>query len=214
MLSVFERDYLERMLRSFADANDIGLDISSNPMTDIIHFNFHLDESTICPIAISLSEVSDDIDINELYEIIIKRVIYENRWNEMRKHKEERMLVSNEILEFFNSMEETSSKRLQGNITTGYHYVDEGESYLPAIQKVIFNDPATIVIWSDGIKTVVKCDCESFDPEKGLAMAIAKRALGNNGNYYETFKKWLPEKPKPVDILQDMYRSKLKNRRR
>ena len=85
---------------------------------------------------------------------------------------------------------------------------------LPCIVKVIFNDPATIVIWEDGSKTVVKCDCESFDPEKGLAMAIAKKALGNRGNYYETFKTWLPEQPKAVDILKEMYRSKPKKRRR
>ena len=85
---------------------------------------------------------------------------------------------------------------------------------LPGIVKVIFNDPATIVIWEDGSKTIVKCDCESFDLEKGLAMAIAKKAFGNKGNYYETFKTWLPEQPKAVDILKDMYRSKPKKRRR
>lgn len=61
------------------------------------------------------------------------------------------------------------------------------------IKKVIFNDPATIVLWTDGAKTVVKCDGEKYDPEKGLAMAICKKALGNKGNYYEVFKKWLPK---------------------
>ena len=64
----------------------------------------------------------------------------------------------------------------------------------PSIKKVIFNDPATIVFWSDGSKTVVKCqDGDIYDPEKGLAMAISKKALGNKGNYCEVFKKWLPE---------------------
>lgn len=61
------------------------------------------------------------------------------------------------------------------------------------IKKVIFNDPATIVFWSDGSKTVVKAHDEPFDPEKGLAMAISKKFLGNKGNYYNEFKKWLPE---------------------
>lgn len=62
------------------------------------------------------------------------------------------------------------------------------------IKKVIFNDPATIVIWKDGTKTVVKCGIDDkFDEEKGLAMAIAKHALGNDGVYYEVFKKWLPK---------------------
>ena len=60
-------------------------------------------------------------------------------------------------------------------------------------KKVIFNDPATIVFWHDGTKTVVKAIDEPFDPEKGLAMAISKKYLGNEGNYYNTFKKWLPE---------------------
>ena len=59
------------------------------------------------------------------------------------------------------------------------------------IKNVIFNDPATIVIWADGTKTVVKTqDGEKFDAEKGLAMAISKKALGNKGNYFEEFKKY------------------------
>lgn len=65
---------------------------------------------------------------------------------------------------------------------------------VPQIKDVIYNDPATIVLWMDGTKTVVKCgDYDIYDPEKGLAMAIAKKTLGNQGNYYETFKRWLPE---------------------
>ena len=63
-----------------------------------------------------------------------------------------------------------------------------------AIEKVIFNDPATIVMWADHTKTVVKCqDGDIFDPEKGLAMAIAKKFFGNKGNYCDVFTKWLPE---------------------
>lgn len=62
------------------------------------------------------------------------------------------------------------------------------------IRKVMFSNPATIVFWSDGEKTIVKCsEREDFDPEKGLAMAIAKRVLGNKGNYYNTFVKYIPE---------------------
>ena len=64
---------------------------------------------------------------------------------------------------------------------------------VPRIKNVIFNDPATIVFWSDNTKTVVKAQNEPFDPEKGLAMAICKKALGNEGNYYNEIKKWLPK---------------------
>lgn len=62
------------------------------------------------------------------------------------------------------------------------------------IKKVYFNEPATVVLWEDGTKTIVRAGADDiYDPEKGLAMAIAKKALGNKGNYYEVFKKWLPE---------------------
>lgn len=67
---------------------------------------------------------------------------------------------------------------------------------IPAIKNVIFNEPATIVFWEDGSKTVVKCqDGDVYNPEKGLAMAISKKALGNEGNYCNEFKKWLSEEP-------------------
>ena len=65
------------------------------------------------------------------------------------------------------------------------------------IKNVIFNDPATIVLWNDGTKTVVKVqDGDVFDPEKGLTMAIVKKLLGNQGNYYNELKKWLPKEEK------------------
>ena len=60
--------------------------------------------------------------------------------------------------------------------------------------KVIYNDPATIAFWSDGTKTIVKAQPgDIFDPEKGLAMVIVKKACGNTGNYYNSFKRWLPK---------------------
>ena len=68
-------------------------------------------------------------------------------------------------------------------------------SLTPTIKDVIFNPPATIVFWSDNTKTVIRAQGdESYDPEKGLAMAISKKMLGNKYDYYHTFlhyqKKW------------------------
>lgn len=71
------------------------------------------------------------------------------------------------------------------------------------IKDVIFNDPATIILWKDGSKTVVKAqDGELYDPEKGFAMAIAKKVLGGQGNYFEVFKKWIPEEEKVKKIYE------------
>ena len=77
---------------------------------------------------------------------------------------------------------------------------DEVNSSRMMIKKAIFNNPATIVFWSDGSKTVVKSHLDDYDPEKGLAMAIAKKALGNEGNYYNVFKKWLPNEDSSEEI--------------
>lgn len=47
-------------------------------------------------------------------------------------------------------------------------------------KRVIFNPPATIVLWEDGTKTVVKCDKrDEYDPKYGLALCYMKKALGN-----------------------------------
>lgn len=46
--------------------------------------------------------------------------------------------------------------------------------------KVIFNNPATIIIWDDGTKTIVKKQKgDRYDKEKGLALCYMKKALGN-----------------------------------
>lgn len=65
---------------------------------------------------------------------------------------------------------------------------------IPGIKKVIFHNPATIVYWNDGTKTVVKCQKgDTYDAEKGLSMAISKKALGNKGNFNKVFKEWVKE---------------------
>lgn len=62
------------------------------------------------------------------------------------------------------------------------------------IKDVIFNNPATIVLWKDGTKTVVKCQDEDvYNPETGLAMCIIKKMCGNKGNYNDVFNEWLPK---------------------
>lgn len=66
-----------------------------------------------------------------------------------------------------------------------------------SIRKVIFNDPATVVLWSDGTKTVVKCGPEDkFDTEKGLAMAIVKKMAGNDNRFHKVFKQYTKKKKK------------------
>jgi len=51
------------------------------------------------------------------------------------------------------------------------------------VKGIKVNGPAIIVFWKDNTKTVVKCENEEFDLEKGLAMALLKRIFRNKGNY-------------------------------
>ena len=72
-------------------------------------------------------------------------------------------------------------------------YNDE-PSILDCIKKVIFQDDYTIIFWNDGSKTSVKCNKEdTYDPEKGLAMALLKELIGNK--YYRDMQKIIEKYP-------------------
>lgn len=48
-------------------------------------------------------------------------------------------------------------------------------------KKVIYNGPATIILWDDGTKTVVKCkEGDPYSHEAGFALAVLKRLTGND----------------------------------
>lgn len=68
---------------------------------------------------------------------------------------------------------------------------------IPPIKKVIFSNPATIVFWEDGTKTVVKCSKDdTFSEYAGLSMCITKKLLGSN--FKKEMNKWC-NKPDTVE---------------
>ena len=59
----------------------------------------------------------------------------------------------------------------------------------PWPKKVIFNGPATTILWKDGTKTTVKCSDEDvWSDDVGIAMCYLKKMLGNKGNYNNIFR--------------------------
>ena len=61
-------------------------------------------------------------------------------------------------------------------------------------KKVIFNEPATIVLWGDNTKTVVKCSPnDTYDKEKGLALCYMKKLFGNDNRFHKKFTEWIKE---------------------
>lgn len=78
---------------------------------------------------------------------------------------------------------------------------------------MIYNPPATIILWENKTKTVVKC-CETdiYDPEKGFAMAVIKKLCGNESAlFHKLFKTWVLESKdtpevniSPINIGMDL----------
>ena len=148
-------------------------------------------------IGVELDGLSNNYATSGLFWICEKNLIPQEDMNKPNytPKEAEKIHIKNdrEIIEDF-----------QDTLTKMFLYSEHNNTILRnknvEIEKVIFNNPATIVFWSDGEKTVVKCSCdEAFDEEKGLAMAISKKVLGNKGNYYNEFKKWLPE----IEVCED-----------
>ena len=96
-----------------------------------------------------------------------------------------------------------SYEDLKGDKTKMGAYIPD--NLLP--KQIIYSNPATIVFWGDGSKTVVKVsDKENFNPYYGFCAALAKKVYGNNslvnkivgGGVYDTPKdKKKKKKKKP-----------------
>ena len=144
-------------------------------------------------------EINNSVVDESYVDLIITNFGLDNELNSsgyQRRHEEYTRLYQSQLSKSFNTeaymtgvIENLICKMDEkiGRLTRG------GKKKL-SIEKVIFNDPATIVFWNNGTKTVVKAqNNEPFDPEKGLAIAISKKFLGNKSNFNNVFKKYLPK---------------------
>lgn len=102
----------------------------------------------------------------------------------------------------YNSMTDVPQKVCQFLVGEA---LEKGSFAPDSIKKVIYNDPATIIFWSDGTKTVVKCmEGENYDPEKGFMAAVTKKVFGDKyGWVMRHHVKPAVENEKKVDTLMD-----------
>jgi len=74
-------------------------------------------------------------------------------------------------------------------------FILEGLTGIPQIKNVIYHDPATIVYWQDGTKTVVKTmHGDIYDEGNGVAMAFMKKIFGSSTKFKKIVAKYIPEK--------------------
>lgn len=134
-----------------------------------------------------LNDIIHDSYAELIIEAEIKKwlAIKNNKLKEGELDMSEAITIDRRTIERINAM--------YGSPTSFYGFGATSPIHL-RIEDVKFNGPATIVFWNDGTKTIVKCgEDDVLDREKGLAMAICKKVMGNKGNYYNEFKKWLEE---------------------
>ena len=84
--------------------------------------------------------------------------------------------------------------------------------------KILIQGTATIIWWSDGTKTVVKCQKgDKMDPEKGIAMCVMKKFMGTNethSNYLDFAKNAIAEYEKQQAAEKAKKREEANKRRR
>ena len=75
----------------------------------------------------------------------------------------------------------TLNKEYSTNVYLNDNGTEIKMNLVPPIKDVIFNDPATIVLFEDGTKTVVKTmEGQEFDPELGFLFCVMKRTYGED----------------------------------
>lgn len=115
-----------------------------------------------------------------------------NKLNPDIPSKYPEMIITPDALAYLTHDTDTATEAFYRAMTAGRRIGEKDAKKIIKIEKVLFKNPATIVFWKDGTKTVVKAQRkETYDPEKGLVMAMVKKILGNKGNYYNELKKWL-----------------------
>lgn len=79
------------------------------------------------------------------------------------------------------------------NISKVYNFSGALPNSNTYIKEVIYSDPATIVFWNDGTKTVCKCKSpDTYSEEVGLSLCILKKLYGAT-NLKKLFEDWVPE---------------------
>lgn len=141
--------------------------------------------------------MTDDVDKNFRKfcasipdDICIKPVAFSGTINDSKFYSED-------MLDFLlEDVMKQKSKELKQKIAKSKEQENKDlvNAFNGIIDKVIFNDPATIIVFKNGEKVIVKCqEGDTYDKEKGLALAIIKFAFGNTSYFNTIFKKWLPE---------------------
>lgn len=104
------------------------------------------------------------------------------------------------IMRCFESEFEDARVRVSPKTSTTYAtssdiFVNKGfDFYNIKIKRIVFNPPATVIIWGDNTKTVVKCaEDDEFNPEIGVAMCYMKKIYGSRHAFSKKVESYIEE---------------------
>lgn len=104
-----------------------------------------------------------------------------------------------ETKKYYEKNNKTKKPSRQSSVNRSCKISDLIDDTTDGKKRIIIKNPNTIVFWKDGTVTKVRCsENDTFDKEKGLAMAILKKLDGNTGRYYRDMEK-LIDKAEVVD---------------
>ena len=79
------------------------------------------------------------------------------------------------------------------------------------VKRIIFNDPATVVFWADGTKTIVKArEGDEFNPYYGFLAALAKKIYGSNTKVQSIVNKWAGKEEEELTPKERLERARMK----
>lgn len=80
--------------------------------------------------------------------------------------------------------------KVESIVTWTNDYAVTPQPPFPGVEKIIFNPPCTIVIWSDKTKTVVRCtEDDKFSEDSGFATAVIRKLYGSRRAYQKLIAK-------------------------
>jgi len=85
------------------------------------------------------------------------------------------------------------AKNADGTITTWCSSEPFAKESVVYITKILYREPATIVFWNDGTKTVAKCHgVDKYSPETGLSICCLKKLVGSTA-VKRLISDWIPD---------------------
>lgn len=102
--------------------------------------------------------------------------------------------------------ERTKNEALVHSVSLLLHKIDDmSDPGVPEISEVILNDPATVVKWSDGTKTVSKArGGDKWDPMFGIIACAVRKLTRNRGHGVSENEPLIAEMAKDIQSLSDI----------